>query len=169
MSELNNQFGNHPEPVTEAEVTLRLIAQQPAPEGLAERVHRRMEQHLAQQRLMLASQTERKGFWHLWLPAHRMQFAGAAALAVVIAVSTLSVRHPNPHAKTPQAPAPVPVQSGGFGSSFGTSAAQAYPTTLKPIPVPAQKKRKPSAGHAAKRPVQNPVASEANATSTAPR
>lgn len=174
MSEFENQFEakfeNRARSVAEAEATLRLLAKQPAPEGLTARMHQR----LRRERLMLAQAPERKGFWRLWLPAHRVQFAGAAVVAVGIAVSMLSVRHQD-HS-TPHTP--LPVQSGAFGaaqgasSAFGTSAAQGHPKTLTPIPVPAQgKKKKPSAAHAAKHPAENsvhPVGGEADATPATP-
>ncbi|HTJ31227.1 MAG TPA: hypothetical protein VL346_12040 [Acidobacteriaceae bacterium] len=154
MNEFEKQFGDHAESTAralgEAESTLRLVAQQPAPADLAERVHQR----LGRERLMFAEEPEDRGFWRLWLPIRRIQFAGAAAVAGVLAVSMLIVRHPQgkaPATQTPgvaQTPIPVPAQSG----AFGTGAAQGHPRTLTPIPVPqAQaKKKKPSAAHTAK-------------------
>ena len=116
---------------------------------------------------MLACEPERKGFWYLWLPAHRLQFAGAALLAGVIVVSMVSVRHTDGKAPVTQIPTPVPAQSG----SFGTAAAQGRPASLKPIPVPTVqgKKKKPSAGHSAKHGAKTAVATgEPNAAPVAP-
>jgi hypothetical protein len=156
--------------VAEAEETLRMVARQPAPERLTARVHER----LAQERVMLASAPERRSFWRLWLPAHRVQFAGAAAVAAIIAISTLSVRHPDGKAPVAHTPVPVPAQSG----AFGTGAAQGHPASLTPIPVPVQqtnekagaqaKKKKPSAGHSAKRAAKTPATGDTSAAPVAP-
>lgn len=142
---MRQEFENSPKSVAEAEETLRQMALLSAPEGLTTRVHER----LGQERIAMAEATqnpERKGFWRLWLPAHRLQFAGAALLAGVVVVSTLSVRHHD--AKSPVVGVPVPVQSG----AFGPAAAQGHPQSLTPIHVPAAqaKKKKPSAKHVAK-------------------
>jgi hypothetical protein len=170
MNEFEKQFGDHAESAAEArgeaEATLRLVAQQPPPAGLAERVHQR----LGHERAMRADEPERGGFWRLWLPVHRIQFAGAAAVVGVLAISMLMVRHPQgktPLAQTPgvtQTPIPLPTQTGAFGAS----AAQGHPKTLTPIPVPQTqaKKKKPSAAHAAKHSSQ---AAARNETKAMPR
>jgi hypothetical protein len=140
---MRQEFEKDAKSIAEAEETLRLVAQQPVPEGLEERVHAR----LGRARIALADEPDRRGFWHLWLPARRVQFAGAAVLAGVIAVSMLSVRHPS--GKAPAVSSPVAVPS----RPFGTAVAQGHPASLKPIPVPAVqgKKKKPSAARSAKR------------------
>lgn len=164
MRGFENESEIHARSIREAEETLRLIARQSAPEGLTERVHRRLQQDLAQQHPARSNEPRRAAFWRLWLPAHRLQFAGAGVLAGVIAVSMLSVRHTD--RKAPQAAVPVPVQ----GGAFGTSAAQGRPATLTPIPVPAAsaKKKKPSAGHGLKHAAKPAVAGEASATPVVP-
>jgi len=175
---MRQAFENDARSIVEAEETLRQMARLPAPDRLTERVHGRLNQELDRERMTQAVEPERRGFWHLWLPARRIQFAGAALLAAVVVVSTLSVRHKD--GKMPQAVVPVPAQSG----AFGTGAAQGHPATLKPIPVPPEtkastrttvqaqnmqgKKKKPSASHPAKRPVKTQETSEAGAASVAP-
>jgi len=133
----------------EAERTLRLLAQLPAPEGLTERVHGRLGRERAS--------GTRRGFWRLWLPAHRLQFAGAAALVLAVAGSTLSLRYkqtPAAHGTTPGASAPAPALSrpeAAADGAFGTASASRRPATLTPIPAPAPPRKKPGASRAAVR------------------
>jgi hypothetical protein len=130
-----------------AEETLRLVAQLPPPEGVADRVHRRLR----------AQGEAPRGFWRLWLPAHRVQFAGAALLVAAIAASTVAVRHPKSHAPNVPAVQSVPEQRSGFG----TAGAERHPASLTPIPVPARQsnapKKKPGAGHAVKHAAKPPA------------
>ena len=134
------EFKSDAEQLQAAEETLRLVAQLPPPEGVADRVHRR---------LRVEGEAPR-GFWRLWLPAHRVQFAGAALLVAAIAASTMMVRHPKSNAANVPAVQSVPEQ----GSGLGTAGAERHPASLTPIPVPAPQsnslKKKPGAGHAVK-------------------
>lgn len=139
-----------------------MVAQLPAPDGVAERVHRRLRE---------ASYAQpARGFWRLWLPAHRVQFAGAALLVTAIAISTLMVRHP----KTTAPVLLAPVQQ---GTGLGTAGAERHPASLTPILVPSQSsksqaagsqpvksqpgRKKPAAGHLAKHLAKSSVAQPA--------
>ena len=131
----------------EAERTLRLVAELPPPEDLTDRVHQR----LAVERESIAERegAARRGFWSFWQPARRLQFAGAALLAIAVAGSTWSVYHSRNGAQavTPVAPKPVAPQG---TSGFTPAGAERKPSTLKPIKVPPAPKKKPGAGHVAK-------------------
>ena len=119
--------------------TLRLVSNLPVPTGLTDRVHRRIA---AVQR-----EPERRPFWSLWQPVRRLQFAGAALIAIAVAGSTWGV-YRSGHVAGGSAITPVI----GPTTRFGTGAAQGRPTTLVPIKVPAKvqpaAKKKPSAGRA---------------------
>jgi hypothetical protein len=128
----------------EAEQTLRMVAELPPPSELTDRVHQRLSHARASM--------PRRRFWSFWLPAQRLQFAGAAALVVVFVGSTWSVYYSKTsHVKrgapigvaAPQGP--VAPASGGFG----TAGAERHPSTLTPIEVPPARKKKPSASHTA--------------------
>ncbi len=109
---------------TEAEDTLRLLAQLPPPEGLSGRVLHRLAVERAA--------APRRSFWSLWLPMQRVQYAGAALLVVAVIGSTWSVYHVHPATGvTPSHSAP----SAGFGSA----GAERRPATIAPIKVPEQK------------------------------
>lgn len=131
----------------EADETLRLLAGLPPPAELAERVHRRLAQAQAV--------PERRGFWSLWMPAQRFQFAAAAVLVIAVAGSMWNVHHAHPQTG-PGARTASPAASGTQGSSpaagggFDGAKAERVPPTLNPIKVPPAPKRKPGAGHAAK-------------------
>ena len=134
------EFKSDAEQLLPAEETLRLVAQLPPPEGVADRVHRRLRDEVELPR----------GFWRLWLPAHRVQFAGAALLVAAIAASTVMVRHPKSNASNAPVLAPVTQQ----GTGMRTAGAERHPASLTPIPVPAPQsnspKKKPGAGHTLK-------------------
>jgi len=141
---------------SEAEHTLRLVAALPPPVELTDRVHRRLSHAQAS--------LPRRGFWALWMPAQRLQFAGAAVLAVVFAGSAWSVFHAKGGA-TGQVPAahdtaspvsPVSPTAGGFG----TAGTERRPSTLTPIKAPPAPKKKPSASHAATKRTPKPDAAQ---------
>ena len=125
----------------DAEKTLRLVAELPPPAELIDHVHHRLAIEKAS--------APRRSFWSLWMPAQRLQFAGAAVLVVAVAGSTWGIyhRHPQAGASVPSAPRGVDAGSGG---SFGTAGAERVPPTLNPIKVPPAPKKKPSASRAAK-------------------
>jgi len=131
----------------EAGETLRLLAALPPPAELTERVHRRLAEAQAV--------PERRGFWSLWMPAQRFQFAAAAVLAVAVAGSMWNVYHGHPQTR-PGARTASPVGSGtqagapDAGGGFDGAKAARVPPTLNPIKVPPAPKKKPGAGHAAK-------------------
>lgn len=145
---------------SEAEETLRLLAEMPPPEDLTERVHRRLAQAMP----------EPRSFWSLWMPAQRVQFAAAAALMVAVAGSTWSVYHRHPqtgtaHVNTPVAPA---AQGSAPGAgAFGSAKVERVPPTLTPIHVPPAPKKKPGPGHAAK--PSPKVLAQPSDTETAPK
>jgi hypothetical protein len=123
--------------VPDPEATLRLLAQIPPPQGLADRVHRRLA----------AAPAPAPRFWSLWLPAQRLQFAAAALLVTALAASSWTIyenrQHTTPAARTtaPQPPSPQPSDA----SSFTPAGAERLPASLKPIKVPPAPKKKPSA------------------------
>jgi hypothetical protein len=134
------------EPGHEVDETLRLLAALPEPDGLTDRVH---------QRLSHAQVTpERRGFWSLWMPAQRFQFAAAGVLAVAVAGSMWSLHRSHPPAAGAQnAPAATHAAQGGSpadAGGFHSAGAERVPPTLHPIKVPPAPKKKPGAGHAAK-------------------
>jgi hypothetical protein len=125
----------------EATETLRLLATLPPPEGFTDRVHRRVAN--------AAKAPSRRGFWSLWMPMQRLQFAGAALLVLAVGGASWSVYRTNnhaPHASGAPGVAPQVAPSGGFGSA----GAERHPSTLAPIKVPPVPKKKPSASRAAK-------------------
>jgi len=134
----------------EAEETLRQLAALPAPEDLTDRVHARL--HEAQ------TAPQRRGFWAYWLPAQRLQFAGAAALMLAVAGSTWAVYHRHPQADAAKQTVQPAVAPSPANSGFGTAASERVPPTLKPIKVPPAPHRKPGAGHAAIKPAPKPAA-----------
>lgn len=121
----------------EAEETLRMVATLPPPAELTDRVHQRLAVEKATAR--------RRGFWSLWMPAQRFQFAAAAILVVAVAGSTWSVYHTNRGSKI-VAPVPRVADPSGIGGGFGTAGAERVPPTLNPIKVPPAPKKKPGAG-----------------------
>jgi len=139
---------------SEAEHTLRLVAELPPPSELTERVHQR----LSEARGLQPRPRLRPGFWSFWLPAQRLQFAGAALLVVAFASSTWSVYHTRiskPASGRPVSSAPgglIAPQSPGPNGGFGSAAADRRPSTLTPIKVPPVTRKKPSASHAANKP-----------------
>jgi hypothetical protein len=151
---------------SEAEQTLRLLAELPPPSELTDRVHRRLSHAQAS--------LPRRRFWALWMPAQRLQFVGAALLVVVFAGSTWGVYHAKDgHAKgtqgalpapqntaSPVSPAsPISPASPGAGG-FGSAGTERRPSTLTPIKVPPASKKKPSASHAATKRTPNPDATQ---------
>jgi hypothetical protein len=150
------------EPGNEADETLRLLAKLPPPAELSDRVHQR----LAEARVMPDS----RGFWSLWMPAQRVQFAAAAVLVVAVAVSMLSLHrsHP-PAAGAHNAPTATPAAQGGSpadAGSFHSAGAERVPPTLHPIKVPPSPKKKPGAGHLAKPSPKTLAAQPAGADAT---
>jgi len=170
---MNPKFENPDQVVVEArleaEGTLRLLAKAPEPEGLKDRVHRRLRDAVANSEVV----AEPRGFWAMWRPVQRLQFAGAAILVAVIAISMWSVYHGGvgrqPGLKTGErvvgsggaqsgAPAAVPSQG-----NFGTAGAERVPPTLAPIKVPPAPKKKPSASKTVRH-GQKPAAGQVLAT-----
>ena len=146
-----------------AEETLRMVAQLRPPAELTDRVHQRLES----ERLQMERETPvRRGIWSLWMPARRLQFASAAALAVAVAASTWTVYHLHPqaggaqvapsatHAVTPHETSPR--ESG----SFGIAGTEHLPPTLKPIKVPPAPKKKPSASRIVAKPSPKTLAAQ---------
>ena len=144
---------------SDAEETLRLLAKLPPPAELTERVHRR----IAEAQAMSESQMyKRGGFWSLWLPAQRFQFAAAAVLAIAVAGSMWSVYHRHPGAgAAKQNPSPAPQQSAPASAShFDNAGAVRVPPTLKPIPAPQISRKKPAASHAKSKPSPKVLAAQ---------
>lgn len=141
---MSEKFYNPTHETHEADETLRLLAELPEPDGLTDRVH---------QRLAHAQVTpERRGFWSLWLPAQRFQFAAAAVLVLAVAGSMWSLHRSHPPAAGAQN-TPAPAAQGGSPANAGgfrNAGAERVPPTLHPIKVPPAPKKKPGAGHAAK-------------------
>jgi hypothetical protein len=148
----------------EAEETLRLLAKLPPPAQLAERVHRRLAQAQAM--------PVRRGFWSLWMPARRVQFAAAAALVLAVAGSTWSVYHRQPvtgaSTGSAQAAPATPGNAPDAAGAFGSAKVERVPPTLTPIHVPPVLKKKPGAGHTAKPSPKTPAA-QPSGTETAPK
>jgi hypothetical protein len=151
----------------EAEETLRLVAQLPAPEELTERVHRRLH---------AASTSGRRGFWSLWMPAQRLQFASAALLVVAVAGSAWTVRHAVRGGAATGQPA---LQSSGQSivqqparqpapqaSGFSTAGSEARPASLSPIKVPPAQKKKPSASRTLTRKTAKPGSAASGSTAS---
>ena len=141
----------------EGDETLRLVAQLPPPADLTERVHYRLE---AQRRSETGlSAAPRRGFWSLWMPAQRLQYAGAALLVLAIAGSAWTVRHAgsggaagSTNGQSPVQPIAQPmVPSVSQGAGFGPASSEARPSNLNPIKVPPAPKKKPSASRPLKR------------------
>jgi hypothetical protein len=133
----------------EAEDTLRQLAALPAPEELTDRVHARLRaEQIA---------PARRSFWAYWLPAQRLQFAGAAALMLAVAGSTWAVYHRHPQADAAKQTVQPVVAPAPAGSGFTPAAGERVPPTLKPIKVPAAPHRKPGAGHTAVKPAPKPA------------
>lgn len=143
----------------EAEETLRLLATLPPPAELTDRVHHRLGLGLGLGLAAEKAAASRRGFWSLWLPAQRFQFAGAAVLVIAVAGSMWGVYRAHPRAgmqtgtqtgtqvapPVPQSPAQSLTQG-----SFGAAKAERVPPTLHPIKVPPAPKKKPSASRVAK-------------------
>lgn len=150
----------------EGEETLRLVAQLPPPADLTERVHHRLE---AQRRLENGLSATTRGFWSLWMPVQRLQYAGAALLVLAIAGSAWTVRHagngvasgssngqPAVQPAQPMAQPLVPSASQGFG----TASSEARPSNLNPIKVPPAPKKKPSASKPLTKHAPKPVVAQ---------
>jgi hypothetical protein len=157
----------------EAEETLRLVAQLPPPADLTERVHHRLEvQRLDNARLT----SPRRGFWSLWMPAQRLQYAGAALLVLAIAGSAWTVRHAGSGGASGSSNGQPPVQpiarplvpSASQGAGFGPASSEARPSNLNPIKVPPAPKKKPSASRPLKRTPKPSVAQSADSDLKAP-
>ncbi len=122
---------------SDPEATLRLLAKMPAPDGLADRVHRRMAHAQAE--------PQRK-FWRGWMPTRPLQLAAAGLIVVATAASTWSFyqghhRVPDAARTTPAVVAPTTTDASGFL----TSGAERHPASLKPIKVPPPAKKKAGA------------------------
>jgi hypothetical protein len=144
----------HPSPqssrrdaANDPEATLRLLASLAPPDGLSDRVHRRLAKAQAA--------PGHSSIWGLWMPVRRLQFAGAALLIGAIAVSSWTVLD-NRHHKGPviQTLTPAPGPSG-----FTPSTAERHPSSLTPIKVPPAPKKKPSASKTATPHVAKPAGS----------
>ena len=150
-------------PLQDAEETLRLLATQPPPPGLNDRVHRRLQ--------VAEREVQSRSFWSLWRPIQRFQFVGAAALTLAVAASAWSVYHGRigAHSVFPQAQTPIRIQqplhspgpannqpqgqgTGGFSAAKG----EGRPNTLNPIKVPPPPRKKPSASHQTHRLIPTP-------------
>jgi hypothetical protein len=152
-----------------AEETLRLVAQLRPPAELAERVHRRLADE--------GNAPARRGFWSLWMPGQRLQFALAAALVIAVAGSTWSVYYVHPQggsgsnagsgAGSRAVPLPparaLPDNSGGFGSA----GAERVPPTLNPIKVQPAPKKKPNLHHVLAKPSPKTLAAQPAGEATA--
>lgn len=134
------------------EETLRQLAKAAPPAGLEDRVHARLRHAL--------DEPEPRGFWSLWGPGRRLQFAGAAALVLAVAGSILMTRHVP--AVQPQAATAAPVVQSPLPAprpAFGTAGAEAHPSSLKPIKVlPSQTSTRKSSAGAHKKPSASRVA-----------
>ena len=148
----------HTESPHEAEETLRLLAQLPPPADLTEHIHYRLKD--------AQSATESRGFWSLWMPVQRLQYAGAALLVLAIAVSAWTVRHVGsggsakgqaPLQSTGQ-PVAQPIQPAPQRSGFVPAGSETRPSNLKPIKVPPAPKKKPSASKPLTRRTPKPAA-----------
>ena len=152
----------------EGEETLRLVAQLPPPADLTERVHHRLDH------ARLTS--PRRGFWSLWMPAQRLQYAGAALLVLAIAGSAWTVRHAGSGGASGSSngqPAVQPIArplapSASQGAGFGTASSEARPSNLNPIKVPPAPKKKPSASRPLKRTAKPSVAQSAESDLKSP-
>jgi len=156
---MRENFSSDETKMHEAEGTLRLVAQLPPPEELADRVHSRLAAEIAAER----ANPVRRSFWSLWMPAQRIQFAAAAALALAVAGSTWSVYH----SKSGQIVVPVPQAAPNSG--FGTAGAVRVPPSLAPIKVPAKNSSIPNPAIAKKKPSASRVAVKRAPTNTAPQ
>ena len=143
----------HTDPSHEAEETLRLVAQLPPPANLTERLHRRIEDARAV--------SPRRGFWSLWMPAQRLQYAGAALLVLAIAGSAWTMRHTGPAKGPISSPPAVQPLVQPEGAGFGPASSEARPSNLKPIKVPPAPKKKPSASKVMKKRTLQPGAQAA--------
>jgi hypothetical protein len=110
--------------LSETPETLRLLAKLPPPAELEDAVHRRLR--------AASLDAPQRGFWSLWRPAQRLQFAGAAALMVALAASAWSVYRPG---LRNNAGAESPGAGTASHSGFGTAGAVGHPATIAPIRV----------------------------------
>jgi hypothetical protein len=143
----------------EAEETLRRVAQLAPPEELEGRVHARVRHRMAEER----EDAARPGlwaFWALWTPVRRLQFAGAAVLAIAVGGLTWGGYHLHGAAH----PASVPTVAAPAPGGFGSAGALRVPPTLTPIEVPPAPKKKPGAA-SGKRAVKPSAGKTANPAS----
>lgn len=131
---------------TEAEETLRLLATLPPPEGMTDRVHRRLAEEKS---------TPRRR-WVLWMASPRLQFAGAAVAVAALATGGWTLYQSN------RSQPLVPGVHAPAQGSFSTGGAVRQPPTLTPMHVPPAPKKKPAAQSTAK------TSSKAAANSAAP-
>lgn len=132
-------------PVNEALETLRLLAELPPPGNLEEHVYERLSRELAK--------PQERGFWSLWKPVQRLQYAAVAVLMAVIAVTGWTVmRHgaSGPAGMNQPVSATPPVAPATSPSGFSNAGAERRPTVVKPIKVPPAPRKKPGASHLAK-------------------
>jgi hypothetical protein len=142
-------------PVNEGLETLRLLAELPPPAGLEDRMRQHLSRELATPKV--------RGFWSLWKPVQRLQYAAVAVLMAVIGVTGWTVmreRTASSSGMTPSGSNPpglnqptstgLPVVPATSASGFGNASAERHPTTVKPIKVPPAPKKKPGASHLAK-------------------
>jgi hypothetical protein len=148
---MNQNFKQSDSQPTEAEHTLRLLANLPPPEGLTDRVHRRLKAAPAPGRFSFLT-GRRWTAGGLGYSSMRLQFAGAALAIVVLAGGTWGVFHLGSHGQAGASaqPASNSANPGGAAGGFSNAKAVRVPPTLKPLHVPPAPKKKPNAGHAAK-------------------
>lgn len=144
---------------TEAEETLRLVAKLPAPDGLHDRVQRRLDTGQWQRA------EARRTVWSLWMPTRKLQYAGMGVLAAALAVSVwsvhrtheLSVRPANTPGATVGGGQPAQAKPGAASAGgFSTAGKIAVPHTLTPIKVPPAPKKNP-AGKPSPKKIAKPV------------
>jgi hypothetical protein len=138
----------------EPDETLRRVATLPPPVGLEDRVHHRLRSE--------QSTLPARSIWSLWMPARRLQFAGAAMLVLALAGSTWRLYHTKNGAVVIQ-PAPQTSSPATPGNSFGSAGAERHPSTLTPIKVPPAPKKKPAASHPGAKPSPKKLANPAQA------
>jgi hypothetical protein len=148
--DLPQQSNFDPDPAHQAEETLRLVARLDPPQDLNARVHARVRHQLA----IDTTTAGHRGFWYLWRPAQRLQFAAAAVLFIGIGASMWSAYRGHPQSTGNSIPTPPAVQIAAPqttpANTFGSAQASRRPATLNPIKVPPPAKKKPAASKAAK-------------------
>jgi hypothetical protein len=120
QNEFDRSFG-----ATEAEMTLRLVATLPAPEGIEDRVKAAL--HTAPRSTQVIRWPRAAG--QIWMHGSAMRAAAAAAIVIVVAGGGWEVYSHIHVAPTPAAIAAPPAISGSSG--FSTAAGRRTPQTLE--------------------------------------